>query len=500
MTSTAPDARPIARSPAAPASSARNLADRLLARRAARCCVFDNLSRPGVERNLAVAARSATASASRSRIADVRDARRGARGGARRARRCSTSPRRSRSPPASTTRVDDFEVNARGTLNVLEAVRAQPRTAAAALHLDQQGLRRARRRRRSRARGDALRAGATPRCARAASARRGRSTSTAPTAARRAPPTSTCSTTRAASACRRVVFRMSCIYGPHQFGTEDQGWVAHFLIRALERRADHVYGDGMQVRDVLFVDDLVDAFLLRAGAASTRSPGRPSTSAAARQHVSLLELLELIGALHGRAARRRASSDWRPGDQRYYVSDTRALRGARPAGRRRSSVARRASRGSAHWLLRIARLGGAAAADRERRPAMKFALVNPPWSSRAASTSAAASRTCRSSTATAQALLEAAGHEVDARRRAARRPRRSTRCAARVRRVRARTSPWSRRRRATCSGAARRRSCACRRRRVRRARATSAARWSPSARTPRPRRARRCASSASTSW
>ena len=44
---------------------------------------------------------------------------------------------------------------------------------------------------------------------------------------------------------------MSCIYGPHQFGTEDQGWVAHFLIRALERRPLTIYGDGLQVRDIL---------------------------------------------------------------------------------------------------------------------------------------------------------------------------------------------------------------------------------------------------------
>ena len=66
-----------------------------------------------------------------------------------------------------------------------------------------------------------------------ASPRRARSTSTARTAARRARPTSTCSTTRGPSACRAVVFRMSCIYGPRQLGTEDQGWVAHFLIRAL---------------------------------------------------------------------------------------------------------------------------------------------------------------------------------------------------------------------------------------------------------------------------
>jgi len=59
-----------------------------------------------------------------------------------------------------------------------------------------------------------------------------------------------------------VVFRMSCIYGPHQFGAEDQGWIAHFLIRALDGESITLYGDGHQVRDTLYVGDLVDAFLL----------------------------------------------------------------------------------------------------------------------------------------------------------------------------------------------------------------------------------------------
>src|SRR5690554_7965595 len=59
-----------------------------------------------------------------------------------------------------------------------------------------------------------------------------------------------------------TVFRMSCIYGPHQFGTEDQGWVAHFLIKALQGGEITIYGDGKQVRDVLFVDDLLEALIL----------------------------------------------------------------------------------------------------------------------------------------------------------------------------------------------------------------------------------------------
>ena len=59
-----------------------------------------------------------------------------------------------------------------------------------------------------------------------------------------------------------VVFRMSCLYGPRQFGTEDQGWIAHFLIRVLEGQPITIYGDGRQVRDALFVEDAVDAWLI----------------------------------------------------------------------------------------------------------------------------------------------------------------------------------------------------------------------------------------------
>ncbi len=59
-----------------------------------------------------------------------------------------------------------------------------------------------------------------------------------------------------------AVFRLSCTYGPHQCGSEHQGWVAHFLSRALAGQPITVYGDGKQVRDLLFIDDLVDAMLL----------------------------------------------------------------------------------------------------------------------------------------------------------------------------------------------------------------------------------------------
>ena len=121
-----------------------------------------------------------------------------------------------------------------------------------------------------------------------------------------------------------LVFRMSCIYGPRQFGTEDQGWVAHFILRALREERITLYGDGMQVRDVLFVDDLVDAFLLAEQNALRLSGRAFNMGGGPANAISLQDLLDRIEALHG--ARPPVSfDDWRTGDQRYYVSDTRAF-------------------------------------------------------------------------------------------------------------------------------------------------------------------------------
>jgi CDP-paratose 2-epimerase len=119
-----------------------------------------------------------------------------------------------------------------------------------------------------------------------------------------------------------VVFRMSCIYGPHQFGNEDQGWVAHFLISALEDQPITIYGDGMQVRDVLFVDDLVRAFLAAREHIGSISGQAFNVGGGPRCTLSLRELIEMIGNLHGETPAHQFSH-WRAGDQRYYVSDTR---------------------------------------------------------------------------------------------------------------------------------------------------------------------------------
>ena len=90
---------------------------------------------------------------------------------------------------------------------------------------------------------------------------------------------------------------MSCLYGPRQFGTEDQGWIAHFLIRALEGQPITIYGDGRQVRDALFVEDAVDAWLT-AWSSIDRLRGRAfNLGGGAGSTLSLLELLRHIRLL-----------------------------------------------------------------------------------------------------------------------------------------------------------------------------------------------------------
>lgn len=124
-----------------------------------------------------------------------------------------------------------------------------------------------------------------------------------------------------------MCLRMSCIYGRRQFGNEDQGWVAHFLKQAVTAEPIVIYGDGLQVRDVLFADDLVEAFLLaRANMAALQ--GRVFNIGGGPNNVlSLVELLAIIEQLDGHAPR-VSYRGWRPSDQRYYVSDLRKFSAA----------------------------------------------------------------------------------------------------------------------------------------------------------------------------
>ena len=197
--------------------------------------------------------------------------------------------------------VEDFEINARGTLNVLEAVRRLCADAPGALRFHQQGVRQAccrwtiwcatacvmfrcdacacERVRRKRRR---CRLYSPYGCSQG----RGRSVR--------------------ARLCahlwpeHRAFSAMSCLYGPHQFGNEDQGWVAHFLISALRGEPISIYGDGYQVRDVLYVDDAVAR--MAAGSRQHRAPSRDASSISAavpKNTISLHELLHEIEHMEG---------------------------------------------------------------------------------------------------------------------------------------------------------------------------------------------------------
>ena len=144
-----------------------------------------------------------------------------------------------------------------------------------------------------------------------------------------------------------VVFRMSCIYGPRQMGTEDQGWVAHFLLRALQGRPVTIFGDGCQVRDILLVDDAAEAYVAawrRIAAIRGRAfnlGGGPANA------VSLRQVIAHIGQLTGRPVQ-TDHDGWRAGDQRYYVSDIR--RATRELGLRRPLPWREGIAALARWL------------------------------------------------------------------------------------------------------------------------------------------------------
>lgn len=118
-----------------------------------------------------------------------------------------------------------------------------------------------------------------------------------------------------------VVFRMSCIYGPHQHGTEDQGWVAHFLLRALAGEEITIYGDGAQVRDILFIDDLVDAMLLALDDVDRLTGVAFNMGGGVDNALSLVEFLDLIETVAGEPPAVGFAPE-RIGDQRYYVADT----------------------------------------------------------------------------------------------------------------------------------------------------------------------------------
>jgi CDP-paratose 2-epimerase len=122
---------------------------------------------------------------------------------------------------------------------------------------------------------------------------------------------------------RTVVFRMSCIYGPRQFGNEDQGWVAHFMLAVAAGQRLTIYGNGKQVRDLLYIDDLVRAFKLAALHIETTAGNVYNMGGGPSNSVSIWEELRpRLEPLAGRSLHAETET-WRPGDQPVYVSDTR---------------------------------------------------------------------------------------------------------------------------------------------------------------------------------
>ncbi len=122
---------------------------------------------------------------------------------------------------------------------------------------------------------------------------------------------------------RAGIFRMSCIYGTRQFGFEDQGWIAWFTIAALTGKPVTIFGDGKQVRDVLFADDIVrayDAFLN-----SKLKTEVFTTGGGPKNTMSLLELIEILEKETGKKIEHKFS-DWRPSDQKVYISDITKLK------------------------------------------------------------------------------------------------------------------------------------------------------------------------------
>jgi len=122
---------------------------------------------------------------------------------------------------------------------------------------------------------------------------------------------------------KTCAFRMSCTYGTRQFGFEDQGWVAWFIIATLFNKPITIYGNGKQVRDMLYADDLVNAFNLFIKSDLKR--GLFNIGGGPENTISLLEFIEELEALTGKKPKVNFS-DWRPSDQKVYITDTSKLK------------------------------------------------------------------------------------------------------------------------------------------------------------------------------
>lgn len=119
---------------------------------------------------------------------------------------------------------------------------------------------------------------------------------------------------------RTVVFRQSCIYGTRQYGMEDQGWVAWFTIASLLDRPIIVYGDGKQVRDLLWIEDLIDLYETAVQHIDIAQGCIYNAGGGSLNTLSLIELLRMLEKHLGRKID-RTISQWRPGDQRIFTAN-----------------------------------------------------------------------------------------------------------------------------------------------------------------------------------
>jgi CDP-paratose 2-epimerase len=146
-----------------------------------------------------------------------------------------------------------------------------------------------------------------------------------------------------------AVLRMSCIYGPRQFGTEDQGWVAHFLLSAMTRRPITLYGDGKQVRDILHVSDAVAAYRAVLDRIDIARGHAFNLGGGPENALSLRMLLREIAALTGQQLSLRREAE-RAGDQPFFVANTAKIREL--LGWRAAVSWREGIRDLADWLRR----------------------------------------------------------------------------------------------------------------------------------------------------
>ena len=296
-----------------------NWAAKLLRSTEARVHIFDNLSRSGVEHNLRwLRLQAANSERLKITVADVRDA-----GAVRRAVAGATEIYHFAAQVAVTSSVadprHDFEVNALGTLNILEAARESGRqpfilytstnkvygnlaskqlvlTGRRYCALDNKGV----------SESQPLDLYSPYGCSKGAADQYvhdyGR-----------------------IFGLPTVVFRMSCIAGPRQWGNEDQGWLAHFIYSAMEGRPLTIYGDGKQVRDILCVDDLLSAFEKVRTQIDATARQIFNVGGGASNSVSLLEVMDEIESATGKKLPFTLQSQ-RPGDQLFYITDFEKLR------------------------------------------------------------------------------------------------------------------------------------------------------------------------------